>query len=268
MRRILLFFLVFANTVTLGFSQSANYANGNGTILETKIDGNAQWVFRKHIQRLQIGNLAMGIDHGKNKSLIIYRQPILNQNNILGEIKLNDYINITQVAEVNAGNSYHVWLKIETGTNIIGWIYMGEFSDPFHWLVPYFNNRWEILETIRMRNRVWTVRKMGLRPDRVSAWLTIDIRDRPGFVNTEIISRIIPKTNDHGGSELIFLTVIAMTEETETVMIRERPEEDHWLKINFNGVEGWIFGGYTGVERGGAKYFTPENLVYSMLGWH
>jgi hypothetical protein len=71
-------FICFADTVTLSFSQSADYVNGNGTILGTKIDGNAQWVFRRHIQRLQISDLAMsGNDYGRNESSIIYRQPIL-----------------------------------------------------------------------------------------------------------------------------------------------------------------------------------------------
>jgi len=36
---------------------------------------------------------------------------------------------------------------------------------------------------------------------------------------------------------------------------------DRWLKINYNNVDGWIFGGKITVERGGPTYFTPEDII-------
>ncbi len=58
---------------------------------------------------------------------------------------------------------------------------------------------------------------------------------------------------------------LALTEETEVIDGRK----DHWIKIRFNSeIDGWIFGGYASVERGGPKYMTPENQIAFYLGWY
>lgn len=48
-----------------------------------------------------------------------------------------------------------------------------------------------------------------------------------------------------------------MTQEKESI----DGESDFWLKIKYKDFEGWIFGGYASIERGGPKYYIPENIV-------
>jgi uncharacterized protein YraI len=56
----------------------------------------------------------------------------------------------------------------------------------------------------------------------------------------------------------------AVTEETETI----DGINDRWLKVNYNGIEGWVFGGYVDYERGGSRYLTPENIISDWLDYY
>ncbi|MCL1836528.1 MAG: SH3 domain-containing protein [Treponema sp.] len=260
--KILLFSLILGNVTLMGFSQ-ANYGNGNGTIIETLVDGNVQLVLRRHIQHVR----AVDYPGYKHYPFKIYSSPSLNKNNVVSDEEPMFPIDIFQIAEVTIEEKYSYWLNIKTADNIIGWVYAGEVNG---WIpsgeldanyarqwIPYFNNRWEILNMIDTGNRVWTVRK--LLSQYVSAWVVLDIRDKPGLVNTNVISQIVPPDRN---DPLFFLSITEVTDEYETIDERT----DRWLKINHNGVEGWIFGGYVAVERGGPKYFTPDEIILCRLG--
>jgi hypothetical protein len=82
--------------------------------------------------------------------------------------------------------------------------------------------------------------------------------DKPGLKNTNIISQISNPDRPQWVVE-----VIAATEEEETI----NGKTDRWLKINYKGTEGWIFGGPASVERGGPKYYIPENLIEFMFAF-
>jgi hypothetical protein len=253
MRRISMFLIVLANVAILGFSQSNNYANGNGTIVETKIIERVTWVFRRHIQNIKIGDLA------DDENLNIYDKPVLGNGTIIGRLKLGDDINITQVAETIIANYYYYCVNISTN-NINGWIFCGKYNYDFaEFSVPYFNNRWEITKKLSIGGKSWTIRKMISQL--VSIWVVLNIRDNPGLIDTKVISKIIPP--EIGGPQ-INLNVIEATEENETI----DGLTDRWLRIKYNGVEGWIFGGYVSVERGGPKYHTPESIIYFDLSWY
>lgn len=257
MKKILIFLVLLINTSIIVLSQPDNYANGNGTIIDTKIEGNVKWVFRKHIQCLQLGDFATDIN------LYVHSEPDLTQNNIITKLETGDCINITQVAEVTIEDKYHVWLNIKTDNNISGWLYYNryEINNTYaQYAVPYFNNRWEIISRITIQKRIWTIRKMIGQV--VSIWANgvYNIRDNPGTAGTNVISEITLPVNE---SPLVIFSVIAATEETDVI----DGINDRWLKINYNGIEGWIFGGYTDVERGGPKYYFPENIIGHHFGW-
>jgi hypothetical protein len=253
MKRISAMLIVLTNVIVLGFSQSNNYANGNGTFIEEKIDGNVTWVFRRHIQSVKIGDLS------RDENLNVYDEPVLENGTIIGKLKLDDTINITQVAEAAVGIDYYYCLKISLD-NINGWIFCGKYNYTYaQFNIPYFNNRWEIIENINIGGNFWTIRKMSYQ--RVAVWEVLNIRDKPGIVGTNVISKIVPPEN---GNHQVNLEVTEATEERETI----DGKTDRWLKINYHGVDGWIFGGYTSVERGGPKYWTPENIIYWQLGWY
>jgi len=245
-RIIALVAVIGLSMVVYGFSQSNNYANGNGTIVETKTDGNVKWVIRKHIQNIEIGDFTRDFN--------IYDKPVLGKGTVVGKIKLKDKLKVTQVAEALVSNNYYFCVNITTDKKATGWIFGGKFGakDPdTSWRVPYLNNRWEITETIKVGGKSWTARKM---PGGVCVWdVVVNIRDKPGVTGTKVISKIVPPKN----APQVFVDIIEATEQGEII----DGHNDMWLKITYNGVKGWVFGGYTTVERGGYKYWTPENII-------
>jgi hypothetical protein len=251
MGKIILVLILLSSTFTVGFSQVNDYNNGNGSILETKIERNVKWVIRKHIQIIKIGDLA------NNENLNIIDNLTLANGNIIGKLKLNDTINITQIAETTVGDVYYVFLKIEVDDKINGWIFFDKGKlESAPYFAPYYNNRWEILERINVGERTWTCRRIE---QIVSVWEVLNIRDKPGLIDTKVISKIIPPKYPQ-----VNVNVLGITEENDTI----DGKQDRWLKIDYNGITGWIFGGYSGVERDGPKYYFPESLIYFGLGWY
>jgi hypothetical protein len=249
-----IFLSLLINLLVLCFSQSPNYENGNGTIIGTIFEGNTELVLRKHLQRVKIGNLA------NDYSLIIYDKPSLKNGNTIGELKVDDYIDISQIAEVISSDNYYFWANISTDNNIAGWIFCRRYGyNPATLLIPYFNNRWEITDHINTGRNSWTVRKIYQRN---SVWRALNVYDKPGLDGSMILFELIPKDVD---TQIYSVEVLSMTEEQDII----DGQTDHWIQIkDEQGRIGWVFGGYTDVERGGAKYHTPEALVHSALGWH
>jgi len=232
------------------FALSANYNNGNGTIISNVLVNSINWEIRTHKQVIEIGNLA------DPENLLVY-DDILSMN-IIKELSIGTKIQILQIARAAFNGKYHVWLNILVDKKS-GWILFGSFSYDFaQFSDPYFNNRWEILRTIQT-SRIWTIRKMVYQ--HVAVWVVLNIRDKPGMSDTQVISKIERPVD---GNPQVNLLVQAATEETETI----NGIEDRWLEVEYNGVKGWIFGGYTTVERGGAKYITPDSILDSGLGYY
>lgn len=255
-----LFLLIFYNVAILCFPQSNNYSNGNGTIIEKRIDGNTEWIIRKHIEQIQVKdfNIFDFPNFANNiKNINIFTFPKTDSEYIIYKLKLDDCINTIQIAEGTTDNNNYVWLNIKINNEISGWIFLGNWThENAVYCVPYFGNRWEIIDVIKTKNKNWTVRKMMGQIN--SVWEVLNIRDKPGLFDSNIIGKIIPPINKYGYYEIIDITIEAMTEETDEIDQRT----DSWLKITYNGISGWIFGGYTGVERGGAKYYTPDSIIF------
>jgi len=234
------------------FAQSHDFGNGNGTIIETKIIEMVQWQVRKHNQTLQFGRLA-GQDSAK-----VYESFSIDST-LLGSIKTGEYITIDAIAEARIADEYHVWIKLTTKSGLIGWCLLGKYSfTQAQFRDPYFGNRWEIAGSIRT-NITWTIRKMIYQ--RVTVWEVLNIRDNPGLFGTKVIGKIIPPTK---GNRQVNLEVLEATEENELIDGRN----DRWLRVEYNGISGWIFGGYATVERGGYKYYTPENIILAEIGYY
>lgn len=247
MKALCVFMLIIFSQVVC-YPQSKSYGNGNGTVADVKVNNKYTLVVRRHEQSLQLGNLA------KEQNLAVRMEPSMDSK-IVGRLKIGDYIHIKQEAEETYENDYiNVWLNITAKENISGWILFGKFTfDYAKHSVPYFNDRWEIEGVIKGNNRDWTVRKMVYQL--VAVEEVLNIRDKPGVTGTRVISKIVPPRE---GNRLVTLNVTAVTEEEETIDGRT----DRWLKTTYNGVEGWVFGGYTGVERGGPKYYIPDDMIY------
>ena len=207
-----------------------HYANGNGTIIEIKTDRNIDWVLRRHYQNIQIGRYSNRFSDRRN--LNIYNQPSL-ESNIVRKLNEGDYINIIQIAEYANEGKYHVWLNVVVD-DINGWLYCNQYDIneiQAQFLVPYYNNRWEINSIIENKDHVWTIRKMIFQ--HVSIWVyeEYDIRDMPGNVNSNIISTITPPVNM---SPLVSFEVIEATEETEII----NGKEYYIVSYAFNNLDG------------------------------
>lgn len=251
--------VLFAVSISTMYPQSDPdpYANGNGSILEATTNQNTKWVRRIHHQRIQIGDLS------RPERLIVYSNPMEENSTELLRLALNDYIDILEVIrEENTIEAiYQTWLKISTEQGNIGWINIGNNS-------PYPNNgnRWQIIETLVVNGRQWTVRRQY---SMLAFWETVDVRDNPGFDSTIILSIVpIPPADNDGRTYSI--EGFAITEEEDTIDTDTLGgRTDHWVKIeDSQGRVGWIFGGFGSAERGGAKFMTPDAIIYYLLGYY
>lgn len=253
------FYIVFLllTVCTLKLFAEPNYNGGNGTIISsTNENGIIKTIRKCEINNIKIGDLL----NEKNRDIFSN----YNFETKIGKLKDNDEVKVIEVCTIEYLNkpkdrwnnpAGELWYKIslnnETGCICTSSDFLGQYTD------PYFANRYEILEEITT-NKKWTVRRMD---QTLSVWENLNIRNKPGTDNTKVIYTIRPRDTDPVQSNV---DVIAMTQEKETI----DGKTDYWLKIKYKNYEGWIFGGYASAERGGPKYYIPENTVIFDLSWY
>ena len=234
MKRVLVLVLLITAAAP-AFSQSGSYGNGNGTIVETKTEGNIKWTVRKHIQRVKIGyelNGSYNIEiYDKPTASVFYSDyydtpPSLKNGKLVGTIKKDavvDFIDVTQVAQAILEKKYYIFLNVKTDKNVTGWVFLqaGDYktkSDPdyqnYYNSVPYCDDKWEVLETFTIREKRWTARKLQSPSNNFAVYEILNIRDKPGLIDTKVISQIIPSQIN---SEPVWVGYTAMTEENETI---------------------------------------------------
>lgn len=251
----------FLLLILLALSQivfsNPNYKNGNGTIIFSKNEDGVKTTIRKcEIDAIEIGDLLSE----KNRDIFAD----YNFSTSIGKLKNDDIVKVIEVCTIEYLNkpkdkwnnpNGELWYKI-IYNHIEGCICvspnaLGEEKD------PYFNNNYEVLEEIN-NGKKWTVRKLN---QVVSVWENLNIRDNPGTEKSNVIYTIRPRETDPFQTNV---DVIAITEEKETI----DGKTDYWLKIKYKNYEGWIFGGYASVERGGPKYYLPEAMIDFDLSWY
>jgi len=98
----------------------------------------------------------------------------------------------------------------------------------------------------------------------VAVYERLNVRDKPGLEGKKLFM-LHDYDKGAGKNPQENHEILAITEESETI----DGHKDHWLKVEYQpGKYGWIFGAYAGVERGGPKYYIPENMVKFDLGWY
>ena len=220
-----------------------DYGNGNGMIISESDNDKQKLIIRKHIQEVKIGDLARGEER------IIYSDT--NKSKMLYNLQDDDELEISEILFVNSkeDNINTIWLKVNCN-GISGFIYFS--SD------PYKNNRWEIIEKIDSK---WTVRKLTQTLAVFSQKDEIELRDKPGEKDSKVIF-YVPSSYKNGQGQINF-EIEAVTEEIDT-----NKGNDRWVRITYNGRTGWVYGGYLSAERGGPKYFIPDNVVEFSLSWY
>ncbi len=234
-----------------------DYNNSNGTLIFTKNNLAINETLRKcnlESPVADFGNFDIGIvyDNYTNKKAIGHLKDF-------EEIKIHSIY--TKVQKYKPKNKIgfragEIWYQIST-KSINGWIWLNSdypFIDPHS--DPYYNNRYQIIEKYQFDGNKWTIRTMD---QGLAAWGDLVIRDNPG-INSKVIFEInLPSIQKNPS----YIEVIAMTEEKEKI----DNKTDYWLKIKFDKHIGWIFGSTTTAERGGPKYFIPEDIIICSLQW-
>jgi hypothetical protein len=240
-------FILFGNET--GFSQNIefefNYDNGNGTILNQFYDSGNRITVRKHEQRFSVYPSSMR-PYDINE-IVAYENYDKNSRQLF-KLKNGDYINTLQVANIkkSATGVDENWVKIMDDNNRIGWLDMDDQWD------RYSDGIWSIIEKFTINGRNWTVRKLG---GGVSVYETLNVRNKPGTIGTTVLFQLIPIRQNHTP---VSVTILAITEEKDSI----DDKTDHWLYIKDEQNRiGWIFGGYTTVDRGGPKLRTPNNQI-------
>lgn len=230
----------------------------NGTILLIEETAEGTWTIRRHEQHIVIRE-----DATMNNSRLYTNHSV--SADTPDTLKPGDEVIISQVATLKTDDAYVMWLRVKKKEGLLYWLFLGAakyksmFTESFRNLevsVLYYGDNWDITGYIDSGSREWTIRKLSYQ--RVLVWERIDIWDNPGRDGASVIGTIVPPTDVFPA---IKLRVTEATEETETI----DGVTDRWLKIEHEGVSGWIFGGYVSGHRLYSKYDTPDGIVEKHL---
>ena len=252
-----LFLFVFATLISAQTTQiphTPDYAGGNGTIIEETEDDVYKTTARKHYQTVKIGDMA------RDERRIIYSN--MEKSAKIYELKDNDELEISEIWNIMTKNDglYHIWLKVKTNDYSGFLCYSEPYYNKYHKEYrnnlpdPYENDAWEIIETISSGNKKWTVRKMTQGLSVFASTDEIELHDKPGETGTKVIG-YVPTSYKKGNGQI--------NVETEALT-----DDAKWARITFEGKTGWINGLYLSAERGGPKYYIPEDVLNFNLGWY
>ena len=244
--------IMLESTISKSISANENYDyfDGNGTIVEEKIENNLKIIVRKHEDILKLFSVPSDGWYRVNDLLAL---DLLEKPELNSSIKytLPEYPIVTHVDTILFRfeqnlviNKNSSWLYVKTNDGNEGWLYLGLNID------PYDNGIWSIDEIIETQDKKWTVRKLG---GSLSIYQTVlDVYDIP---DNNVLYQIIPTQE----KPQLPLYILAITEEPAGVW---NGRDDYWVKIKDEQNRiGWIFGGYASVERGGPKYMTPKSTI-------
>jgi hypothetical protein len=240
MKKILLTFVFIISFVINCFSQD-NYNGENGNIIKTSAVSGSKIIIRKHIQKLQIGNLA------NNKSLILFRD--FNSLNEIGKLQIDDNISITKAVTIYNKNGKLLSSRLFIQkTDSSGWIDILNTD-------PYNNSRWSIVSIVNSSNKKWTIRKID---QQIQIEKEIIVYNEPSITSKILFTLINPYKDKY-----LIVRAISATEEYDIIDGRQ----NRWVCINYsNNKNGWVFGGLCPVNRDGPLIWTPEDIIYYCLG--
>lgn len=131
---------------------------------------------------------------------------------------------------------YKYWFKIEQ-ENVCGWIYGGRADKP---LIDFTNVLYE-----KFSDKVVPELKSS---DRLLFKKNGKIYEAPSF-DSAVLGNILNE------DESILYSAVTLSTDCQ-----EDGKSEHWVKIDYNGITGWVFGADTDSGRGGAKYKDLPNI--------
>ncbi len=223
----LILLLIFFTTVV--YSQAKDIRNG------TIIEQDDYKLVRKHEQEVIIDYSAQDFQK------VVYDDPI--KKNKIDNLQEKQKIQITQLIIID---NEETWLKIKYNQNEGYILFSKSYYDLYH------SNEWMPVAEIQSGSKIFHTVKC------TQGFLVqthLRIRDKPGLDGTKI--GLIEGSHYKDVS----VETIEVTEEEETI----DEMTDRWAKVEYNGITGWVFGGYLVIERGGYKYHVPELMIYGAL---
>ena len=213
-----------------GFAQTKEIANG------TIIEKDNRQIVRKHEQQLVIDYSASDFQ------LVIYDNP--TKKNQIGNLQRKQEITIKQIIFLDEKET---WFKIAYD-NSEGYILYSSYIND-----PYKNDAWLPVEEIKSGSKIYHTKKYT---GTYFVYTNLRIRDKPGLDGTKI--GLIEANH----TKYAAVKTIEVTEEKDFI----DNKTERWAKIEYNGITGWVFGGYLEIERGGPKFSTPEWDIEMSLG--
>ncbi|MBQ4236776.1 MAG: DUF805 domain-containing protein [Treponema sp.] len=176
-----------------------------------------------------------------------------NSGTVIGHVNLGDEYTVLSLIQMTYPQENDFvgtfWIEIEYGDGS-GYINAGRIDN------PYRNDNYEPLEQIQIGEKIWTIRRFD---SMFSLYNQIDIRDYPGLEGTNVIGKI-----KAGQNQMVMVKSDAITEQDESSEGSFYGEP--WIRIEHEGVSGWIPGVYAEIERGSIKYQTPGGILEMDLG--
>lgn len=235
-------------------SENPDYRGGNGTILTYAESDWVRKIIRKCEMDVTIGGMLNDEGHTVYESIA--------RKNAVGLLQDGDRVSLLQQCTLEylqepkseyGSERGDLWYKLRLADGSDGWICTND--EYLYSMVPYYGNSYELLGTVHSGGKTWTVRKLE---QTLSVFEALNIRDKPGLGGS-VLYTIRPGESDPVQTNV---HVTAVTEEEDTV----DGMTDRWVRVSYGDCEGWVFGGYTSAERGGPKYFIPEQLIAFDLG--
>lgn len=179
-----------------------------------------------------------------------------------GEINSGDLYTVSEILYVEPKkenvDKYTVWAKINISEkDLTGWISFGRYNKTS---LPYTIDSYTFNKTLTNGSYNWTIR--NLNGNATTYKEVLELRDLPGFNNTNIIEKVVCATTDENGKthyKTPEITFTMITEEKETDENSEIGTTEPWVYGKVDGKEGWIYGGDLDFARGGVRFESAED---------
>ena len=164
----------------------------------------------------------------------------------------------------NDKDNYILWANVTLlDKNITGWINCGTFNKAS---LPYTDESYTLVEEKDIDGKKITIR--NLEGTSTSYKTTVDFYENPSFSSKIIKTFTFAIEDENGYMDYVtpLLSYTLITEEEEIKEASEIKVPNPWVYINYDGVEGWVYGGDLDNGRGGYKFKTPINqLMWSVV---
>ena len=241
----------------------ANTMNGNANLLEAGAvvipiyDKNRLNYTKQGEEELPDGTVATRYRHVQSLTIDSLSNPDIydsfGSQTVIGHVNTGDeytvrsLIQITKPLENDHTGTF--WVEIDYGKDS-GYINAGRIDN------PYRNDNYAPIEQIQIGSVSWTLRRFDTM---FTCYHPIDIRDYPGLEGTKVIGRI-----DATMDSPITVRSDAITEEDDT---SDSPiAGEPWVRIECDGLTGWIPGAHADTESNAIRHQTPDGILRNDLG--